>query len=56
MPRPDATWPNTAPCANKFAHRNLQKPELAAEVTITAAEAIGVDAAIIFVDLLLRSK
>jgi uroporphyrinogen decarboxylase len=30
-----------------------QKPELAAEVTITAAEALGVDAAIIFADLLL---
>jgi uroporphyrinogen decarboxylase len=30
-----------------------KKPELAAEVTITAAEAIGVDAAIIFADLLL---
>jgi uroporphyrinogen decarboxylase len=30
-----------------------QKPELAAEVTITAAEILGVDAAIIFADLLL---
>ena len=30
-----------------------KKPELAAEVTITAAEALGVDAAIIFADLLL---
>src|SRR5499425_1943667 len=30
-----------------------KKPDLAAEVTITAAEAIGVDAAIIFADLLL---
>ncbi len=30
-----------------------QKPEIAAEVTITAAEALGVDAAIIFADLLL---
>src|SRR5215468_6013240 len=30
-----------------------KKPELAADVTITAAEAIGVDAAIIFADLLL---
>ncbi len=30
-----------------------QKPEVAAEVTITAAEALGVDAAIIFADLLL---
>jgi uroporphyrinogen decarboxylase len=30
-----------------------KKPALAAEVTITAAEAIGVDAAIIFADLLL---
>jgi uroporphyrinogen decarboxylase len=30
-----------------------KKPELAAEVTITAAETIGVDAAIIFADLLL---
>jgi uroporphyrinogen decarboxylase len=28
-------------------------PELAAEVTITAAERLGVDAAIIFADLLL---
>src|SRR5437879_936626 len=32
---------------------NCKKPELAAEVTITAAEALGVDAAIIFADLLL---
>src|SRR5437870_12262302 len=30
-----------------------KKPELAAEVTMTAAEALGVDAAIIFADLLL---
>src|SRR5262249_6820234 len=30
-----------------------KKPELSAEVTITAAEALGVDAAIIFADLLL---
>src|SRR5438132_5893598 len=30
-----------------------KKPEVAAEITITAAEALGVDAAIIFVDLLL---
>src|SRR5215472_5977173 len=30
-----------------------KKPELAAEVTITAAENLGVDAAIIFADLLL---
>src|ERR1700682_5810257 len=30
-----------------------KKPEIAAEVTITAAEALGVDAAIIFADLLL---
>src|SRR6202795_4890823 len=30
-----------------------QRPEVAAEVTITAAEALGVDAAIIFADLLL---
>jgi uroporphyrinogen decarboxylase len=30
-----------------------QKPALAAEVTITAAEALGVDAAIVFADLLL---
>src|ERR1700744_1241046 len=30
-----------------------KKPELAAEVTITAAEYLGVDAAIIFADLLL---
>src|SRR5271170_7847588 len=30
-----------------------KKPELAAEVTITAAEKLGVDAAIIFADLLL---
>src|SRR5262245_9822834 len=30
-----------------------KKPSLAAEVTITAAEALGVDAAIIFADLLL---
>src|SRR5258708_13396327 len=30
-----------------------QTPELAAEVTITAAEKLGVDAAIIFADLLL---
>jgi uroporphyrinogen decarboxylase len=30
-----------------------KRPELAAEVTITAAEALGVDAAIIFADLLL---
>ncbi|HUJ94996.1 MAG TPA: uroporphyrinogen decarboxylase [Terriglobales bacterium] len=30
-----------------------KKPEVAAEVTITAAEALGVDAAIIFADLLL---
>ena len=30
-----------------------QKPEVAAEVTITAAEVLGVDAAIIFADLLL---
>src|ERR1700720_3983625 len=30
-----------------------QKPEVAAEVTITAAEALGGDAAIIFADLLL---
>jgi uroporphyrinogen decarboxylase len=30
-----------------------QQPEVAAEVTITAAEALGVDAAIIFADLLL---
>src|SRR5215471_3444880 len=30
-----------------------KKPELAAEVTITAAELLGVDAAIIFADLLL---
>src|SRR5947207_14700100 len=30
-----------------------KKPELAAEVTITAAEALGVDAAIIFADFLL---
>ena len=29
------------------------RPEVAAEVTITAAEALGVDAAIIFADLLL---
>src|ERR1700687_176413 len=30
-----------------------KKPEIAAEVTITAAEALGVDTAIIFADLLL---
>ncbi len=30
-----------------------KKPEIAAEVTVTAAEALGVDAAIIFADLLL---
>src|SRR6202451_1016360 len=30
-----------------------KKPRLAAEVTVTAAEALGVDAAIIFADLLL---
>src|ERR1700721_1809166 len=30
-----------------------RKPEIAAEVTITAAEKLGVDAAIIFADLLL---
>src|ERR1700751_4873123 len=30
-----------------------KKPQLAAEVTITAAEILGVDAAIIFADLLL---
>ena len=30
-----------------------KRPEVAAEVTITAAEALGVDAAIIFADLLL---
>src|SRR5579862_10067027 len=30
-----------------------KKPEVAAEVTITAAEILGVDAAIIFADLLL---
>src|SRR5207247_11289689 len=30
-----------------------KKPEVAAEVTITAAEKLGVDAAIIFADLLL---
>src|SRR3989442_8901689 len=30
-----------------------KRPEIAAEVTITAAEALGVDAAIIFADLLL---
>src|SRR5213082_1456654 len=30
-----------------------KKPEVAAEVTITAAEGLGVDAAIIFADLLL---
>src|SRR5258708_10059879 len=30
-----------------------KKPEIAAEVTITAAEVLGVDAAIIFADLLL---
>src|SRR5881397_1201621 len=30
-----------------------KKPELAAEVTVTAAEELGVDAAIIFADLLL---
>src|ERR1700690_1974823 len=30
-----------------------KKPEVAAELTITAAEALGVDAAIIFADLLL---
>src|SRR5881227_1370216 len=30
-----------------------KKPEVAAEITITAAEALGVDAAIIFADLLL---
>src|SRR5262250_155703 len=30
-----------------------KKPELASEVTITAAEALGVDAAIVFADLLL---
>ena len=30
-----------------------KKPKLAAEVTITAAEILGVDAAIIFADLLL---
>lgn len=39
------------------AHHSLieicRKPELAAEVTITAAEKLGVDAAIIFADLLL---
>src|SRR6202142_1456239 len=32
---------------------NCKKPQLAAEVTITAAEKLGVDAAIIFADLLL---
>src|ERR1700679_772302 len=31
-----------------------KQPQLAAEVTITAAEKLGVDAAIIFADLLLR--
>ena len=36
-----------------FDHRDLQRPTVAAEVTITAAEALGVDAAIIFADLLL---
>ena len=33
-----------------------KKPEVAAEVTITAAEALGVDAAIIFADLLLAAR
>ena len=33
-----------------------KRPEVAAEVTITAAEALGVDAAIIFADLLLAAR
>src|SRR5262249_37333550 len=43
-------------CAVRKQHSLLEickKPELAAEVTITAAEILGVDAAIIFADLLL---
>ena len=33
-----------------------KKPALAAEVTITAAEILGIDAAIIFADLLLAAR
>ena len=33
--------------------REIPEPEIGAEVTITAAEFLGVDAAIIFADLLL---
>src|ERR1700743_181962 len=42
--------------AGRKAHSLLEickKPDIAAEVTITAAEKLGVDAAIIFADLLL---
>ena len=53
--RPGVTCPSTGQYAQKE-HSLLEickKPDLAAEVTISAAEFLGVDAAIIFADLLL---
>ena len=52
--RPDATCPNTARSVSSIlCSKSARSPALAAEVTITAAEFLGVDAAIIFADLLL---
>ncbi len=52
--RRGGTCRSTATCASTTRWwRFARSPELAAEVTITAAEKLGVDAAIIFADLLL---
>ena len=48
------TWPEYRAVRKQYSLIEIcKKPEIAAEVTITAAEALGVDAAIIFADLLL---
>ncbi len=52
--KPAVTWPNTGRSANNIRFsKSARSRQIAAEVTITAAEFLGVDAAIIFADLLL---
>ena len=52
--RRDATWPEYRAVRKQYSLIEIcKKPEVAAQVTIEAAEILKVDAAIIFADLLL---